>query len=92
MQPLGDAMYHLQLLARMGQALEVDLIQAFEAGDLSAEDWAAMVQSCRGCTMPEDCQHWLEVRERQADGRKDALPSVGCCNAAQLLALRQSNI
>ncbi|MEP2716822.1 DUF6455 family protein [Pseudophaeobacter sp.] len=92
MQPLGDAMHHLQLLARMGKTLGADLVEAFEKGEISAEDWAEMITSCRGCETPEGCRHWLEAQERRAErtaGAEAPMPPHSCCNAARLMQLRR---
>ncbi|MEP0154218.1 DUF6455 family protein [Pseudophaeobacter sp.] len=100
MHPLGDAMQHLQLMARMGKHLGADLAEAFATGKISAEDWAEMITSCRGCDAPENCKRLLDRQDRQ-DGqheqdRQDGAerpegsvePPVYCCNAARLLRLR----
>lgn len=89
MQPLGDAMHHLNLLARMGKAMDVDLAQAFARDEISAADWAEMIQSCRGCSIPQGCQRWLEAMERGAETPDPVLPPQACCNAERLVQLRQ---
>jgi hypothetical protein len=91
MHPLGDAMQHLQLLARMGKHLGTDLVEAFEAGKISQEDWAEMITSCRGCEAPEGCRAWLENQERREGEDKQDLPPTYCCNAARLLSLRDNS-
>lgn len=87
MHPLGDAMQHLQLLVRMGKHLGADLVEAFEAGKISPEDWAEMITSCRGCDAPEHCRTWLECQERAEGEVKTDPPPNYCCNAARLLKL-----
>lgn len=91
MHPLGDAMQHLQLMARMGKHLGTDLAEAFEAGKISAEDWAEMITSCRGCDAPEGCRRWLEDQDRAEDAEKSPVPPGYCCNAARLLSLREGS-
>ncbi|MFC4213744.1 DUF6455 family protein [Pseudophaeobacter arcticus] len=88
MHPLGDAMQHLQLMARMGKHLGTDLAEAFEAGKISAEDWAEMITSCRGCDAPESCKRWLETQDGAAGAGGSVEPPDYCCNAARLLRLR----
>lgn len=88
MHPLGDAMEHLQLMARMGKHLGTDLVEAFEAGKISQEDWAEMITSCRGCDGPEGCRTWLDAQERAAEGQAESQPPAHCRNAARLLRLR----
>lgn len=63
MKPLGDERLHLRLLEEMSLTVGTDLVQAFENGLISNEDWADMVQHCRGCAEPEKCQKWLATRE-----------------------------
>ncbi|MEP4036216.1 DUF6455 family protein [Pseudophaeobacter sp.] len=91
MHPLGDAMQHLQLLARMGKHLGADLVEAFEAGKISPEDWAEMITYCRGCDAPEHCRAWLDSQERAEGEVKVDLPPSYCCNAARLLKLRDGD-
>ncbi len=63
MQKLGDPMDHVRLMARMGQTLGIDLVAAHAAGDLSQNEWAAMVQDCRGCEWGAGCSDWLETND-----------------------------
>ncbi|GAA6195351.1 hypothetical protein NBRC116598_07950 [Pseudophaeobacter arcticus] len=94
MHPLGDAMLHLQLMARMGKHLGADLAEAFATGKISAEDWAEMITSCRGCDAPENCKRLLDRQDGQdmqhgAERPEGSVePPVYCCNAARLLRLR----
>ena len=82
MHPLGDALYHLRLLGLMGKTTEADLVAAFEAGRISSEDWADMVNRCRACEGIETCERWLATHE-------SAEEAPGCCkNAKVLLRLR----
>lgn len=88
MQPLGNPMHHLRLLTRMGRAVGVDFSGAFEAKDISAEEWVEMIQSCRGCADPESCQRWLRQQEQLGELPADAAPPEYCCNADRLAQLR----
>lgn len=87
MRPLGDAMHHLHLLTRMGQQLGLEFTHAFETGEISAADWAEMVQACRGCDQPQACQHWLQAQDHMVDTAPQRQPPAGCRNAVQLLKL-----
>lgn len=82
MQPLGDPLYHLRLMARMGETVGADLTGAFAAGEISHEDWAAMITRCRGCEAPDQCEAFLAAQER-ADA-----PMPGCRNADALMQLK----
>lgn len=91
MRPFGEAMLHLKLLARMGKAMDVELAQAFTQDENGAADWFEMIQSCRGCSIPQGCERWLEARERGAETPSPAVPPQGCRNAKPLVRLHQSN-
>lgn len=59
-RPLGDEKEHYWLVQRMAQANGTDLVTASDEGLLLQEEWAAMVQRCRGCAWAEGCQRWLD--------------------------------
>ncbi len=82
MKPLGDERLHLRLLEEMSQTVGTDLVQAYQDGLLSNEDWAEMIQLCRGCAEPEKCQKWLASRETAAQ-----TPEY-CSNLEQLSGLK----
>ncbi|WP_264210425.1 DUF6455 family protein [Leisingera thetidis] len=82
MQPLGDPLYHLRLMARMGRTVGADLNGAFAAGEIRHRDWAAMITRCRGCTSPEQCEAFLAAHEHAE------APMPGCRNAAALMQLK----
>lgn len=82
MQPLGEPLYHLRLMARMGQAVGADLTGAFAAGGISAEDWAAMITKCRGCAAPARCEEFLAAHAEAGE------PMPGCRNADALMRLK----
>ncbi len=63
MQRLGHIMTHLRLVLRMGHATGTDLVRAHRAGRLSPEEWADMVQHCRGCEWASSCPDWLDDNE-----------------------------
>ena len=60
---LGEIMQHVRLVERMAKATGTDLVGAYEAGELSQEDWAEMVQTCRSCDWAERCGDWLDGHE-----------------------------
>lgn len=84
MQTLGDPLYHLRLLGRMGHTVGADLVQAFEAGKIDNETWTQMITNCRGCPYPQKCHAWLDATEQAA------APPSGCCNAESLHQLRDA--
>lgn len=84
MRPLGDERLHLRLLEEMSQALGTDLVRAYQDGLISNEDWAGMVQHCRGCEDPEKCRKWLTCRET-AEGAPEY-----CSNRDRLDALKET--
>lgn len=82
-QPLGDENDHYWLVQRMAQANGTDLVAAADAGHLPQEDWAGMVQRCRGCTWAEGCQRWLD---RPVDAMRDT--PEDCVNRQHFAALQ----
>ncbi|MDE4133937.1 DUF6455 family protein [Phaeobacter sp. QD34_3] len=81
MQPLGEALFHLRLLGLMAKTTDVDLVEAFAAGQISEEDWAEMINQCRACGCVEKCQRWLAAHDHA-----EAAPE-GCNNADRLQQL-----
>ncbi len=82
MTPLGDLRHHYWLVQRMAQRTGVDLVGAYEEGRIDPEDWAGMVQACRGCEWAEGCAEWLGRKSEAAAAPKP------CCNRARLAMLR----
>lgn len=80
---LGEEVDHFWLVQRMAKTSQVDLSAAFETGELSSEDWAAMVERCRGCAWTEGCKDWLDVTSGVVD-----VPPEGCLNRSRMAALR----
>ncbi|MEM8580702.1 MAG: DUF6455 family protein [Pseudomonadota bacterium] len=80
---LGKEVDHIWLIQRMAKTAQVDLVAAFEAGDLLSEDWATMIERCRGCAWAEGCSEWLSVPGQTAD-----VPPEACLNRARMAALR----
>ena len=58
---LGDETEHYWLAQSMAKAVGVDLAKAQTEGHLTQDDWAGMVQRCRGCDWTEGCKKWLSV-------------------------------
>ncbi|MEX0318644.1 MAG: DUF6455 family protein [Ruegeria sp.] len=82
MPRLGQIMTHLRLVLRMGRATGADIVEAHREGRLSQEDWADMVQTCRGCEWAPDCPEWLDENECVHEAPET------CPNRARLAALR----
>ncbi len=60
---LGEIMTHLRLVLRMGQATGADMVAAHHTGHLTQQDWAEMIQYCRGCGWANRCPDWLDQQE-----------------------------
>ena len=85
MQTLGDQTVHYWLAQKMAKITETDLVAAMETAGLTQEDWAEMVQACRGCDWSDGCPRWLE---RQAEP-VDLAPSE-CVNRDRFAALKSA--
>jgi hypothetical protein len=75
--PLGPENRHYWLAVTMARKTGADMQRALETGVIRHDDWAALVQSCRGCGWAEGCNRWLTA---QGDGAAD-VPRA-CPNAA----------
>ncbi len=84
MQTRGSNMRHWQLVNQMAKTTDTDLVSAFVEGRLSADDWAEMVNACRGCAWAETCDGWLDAHPHE-----DAAPRP-CCNRARFAALQEA--
>ena len=80
---LGRIMKHVRLISRMAKVTETDLVGAHEAGVLSQEEWAEMVQTCRRCDWAGECEAWLEGHDTMSGAPET------CLNRARFAALRQ---
>lgn len=80
-KPLGDPVTHLWLARSMARAAGIDLGARQAAGELRQQDWADMIQRCRGCDFARagGCRDWL--RGRTAGAAAAAVPAA-CANAA----------
>ncbi|WP_170758459.1 DUF6455 family protein [Ruegeria lacuscaerulensis] len=63
MPHLGELMTHLRLVLRMGRATGTDVVAAHRQGHLTQQDWADMIQNCRGCEWANQCPDWLDQHE-----------------------------
>ncbi|WP_425043455.1 DUF6455 family protein [Primorskyibacter sp. S87] len=75
-------MKHVRLVSGMARVTGTDLVGAARKGELTQEDWAKMVQSCRRCDWADRCEQWLtEI---------DTTPCAPdtCANRARFEALR----
>lgn len=82
-KPLGDSNRHYWLAKSMAQATGADIVGAHEAGRLSQEDWAQMVQACRGCDWVAGCVRWLQRTPSASD-----VPET-CANCGRFSDLRR---
>jgi hypothetical protein len=81
---LGDPATHFFLTRSVARVMGVNLSEAMAAKDLTAAEYAEMVNRCRQCALVTTCQNWLgEKRTRPA-----AAPEH-CCNADVLRRLAQ---
>ena len=60
-QRLGPEKAHYWLVQRMLKRTGADAVAAFEAGELTSEDWAAMLTRCRTCAAPDKCLRLLDA-------------------------------
>lgn len=74
MRSLGRVMTHFRLVTRMARATGVDLVGARMSGDLTQDDWAGMVQTCRRCGWTGHCRGWLGSHDT-ADCAPDTCPN-----------------
>ncbi|WP_425091244.1 DUF6455 family protein [Tropicimonas sp. S265A] len=82
---LGQEVDHYWLVQRMAKTAHVDLAWAFDEGLLSQEEWAGMVQRCRGCAWAEGCKDWLAIPGQDTD-----IPPEGCLNRGRMDALKRA--
>ncbi len=82
MPHLGNIMTHFRLVLRMGQTTGADLVHAHRSGKLSQEEWAEMIQFCRGCSSAQDCPEWMDRQAAGADAPQT------CPNRAKFAALK----
>ena len=61
-RPLGNPREHYWKVTDMAVAVGVSLTDAWEAGRLTPDDHARMIERCRGCTQPGACARLLQDR------------------------------
>lgn len=88
MKPLGDRNAHFWMVQRMAQVTDTDLVAAMQQAELSQEDWAEMVEQCRGCDWETGCCKYLESHER-ADQHEAVAPEP-CQNRKRFLQLKDA--
>lgn len=84
MKPLGDTKTHFWLAQKMAKITETDLVRAMEKAELTQEDWAEMVNSCRGCDWTNGCERWQESHVEETVEK----PPTGCVNRDRFLSLK----
>lgn len=84
---LGPRRDHFWKLQNMLRVTGTDAVGAFSQGQLSPEDWAGMVETCRGCNWVTQCSRYM-ARER-LEGRVREAPS-DCPNERILTNLRRT--
>jgi hypothetical protein len=82
---LGDETEHFWLVQRMAKSVGVDLVKASDLGELSQEDWAAMVTQCRGCAWTAGCHRWLDSRAEEVDRAPET-----CLNRTMMALLKET--
>ena len=83
MKPMGDARQHYWRTLKMAKALGVPLATALDDGRLTQADYAKMIEKCRRCPHPGQCEALLAKGECL-----DEAPDF-CCNREILMALRE---
>lgn len=84
MKPLGSSTQHYWLAQRMAKATETDLVAAMEQAQLTQEDWAEMVDECRGCDWTKGCKRFLGLH---AGVPAQEAPEK-CVNQSRFMALK----
>lgn len=80
---LGRIRDHFWKTIRMAKTLGVDLATHKAQGTLSDQDYAHVVQTCRGCDWAHGCEAWMKA---QSTGRPDVPQS--CANYTTWRTLR----
>lgn len=81
---MGDTTRHFWLSRSVARTMGLSLTEAMRCGAISADDYARMVDRCRGCALVEACEEWLSSR---TDIQRQPMP--GCCITEELVALRR---
>ena len=76
---------HADLVGRMADTLDVDLVEAAEAGQIGETALRSTVLACMGCEAPGACEGWLSDHSDGAAATPDY-----CRNKAMLDRLAAS--
>lgn len=87
MKPLGDRNDHFWLAQRMAKCTQVDLVAAMQRAALSQEDWAEMVEHCRGCAWGAGCGRWLNRHDRERPQITEEVPGA-CVNRERFAKIK----
>jgi hypothetical protein len=82
MRPLGEPRAHYWRVIAMAKATGLDLVRAFEAGELDSQTWADTVQRCRSCAWVGGCDRWV------SEDHDGSAPPTPCLNRRRLALLR----
>ncbi|WP_323786232.1 DUF6455 family protein [Thalassovita sp.] len=88
MKPLGGTTRHYWMAQRMAKATQTDLVGPQNAGILSQEKWAEIVQACRGCTWVDGCERWLASHDSSNEVPKEC-PNCGAYMQLKAAALEE---
>ncbi|CUH66079.1 hypothetical protein TG4357_02223 [Thalassovita gelatinovora] len=88
MKPLGETTRHYWMAQRMAKATQTDLFGAQGAGVLSQEKWADIVQTCRGCSWVDGCEHWLSKQDGNSEIPREC-PNFGAYMQLKKAALEE---
>lgn len=83
MKPLGKTLDHYWKVQKMAKATGVDLVEAFDAGDLTSDQWAGVVSRCRQCGWLGGCEAFLDGAEEGQEA-----PPRDCVNHKVFEALK----
>ena len=58
---------HSELVGRMTETLDIDLVAAAQSGAMPEEALRSVVYACTGCSQAGACGEWLDAHEGGAD-------------------------
>ncbi len=62
-RPLGPEKDHYWLAVSMAKVTGADMQTALETGVIDHQDWANLVQRCRGCAWSGGCKTWMSHQD-----------------------------
>ena len=74
--PLGPENRHYWLAVTMARKTGADMQRALDDGVISHQDWATLVQRCRGCGWAEGCNRWMAAQDDAAADVPQACPNA----------------